>query len=50
MLGHLSEENNTPALALRTSVEALENAGMKYRSDFTLDIAPSEVKINQVIY
>lgn len=50
MLGHLSEENNTPAIALRTSVEALENAGMKYKSDFTLDIAPSEVKVNSVIY
>ena len=50
MLGHLSEENNTPAIALRTAVETLESAGMKYKSDFTLDIAPSEVKTNQVIY
>lgn len=50
MLGHLSEENNTPALALRTSVSALESAGMKYKSDFTLDIAPSETKIQSIIF
>ena len=50
MLGHLSEENNTPALALRTAVSALEKAGMKYKSDFTLDIAPSETKIQSIIF
>ena len=40
MLGHLSEQNNTPELALRTAVAELERAGMKYKTDFTLDIAP----------
>ncbi len=50
MLGHLSEHNNTPNLALSTSVSVLESAGMKYRSDFTLDIAPSETNIQSVIF
>lgn len=50
MLGHLSEENNTPRLALATSVTALEHHGMKYKSDFTLDIAPSETNMQSVIF
>lgn len=50
MLGHLSEENNTPRLALSTSVSVLENAGVKYRSDYTLDIAPSEPGVQSVIF
>lgn len=50
MLGHLSEENNTPALALRTAIAELEKAGMKYKSDFTLDVAPSETRIQSVIF
>ena len=50
MLGHLSEENNTPRLAFTTAITSLENAGMKYKSDFTLDIAPSETNIQSVIF
>ena len=50
MLGHLSEENNTPRLAFSTAIASLENAGMKYKSDFTLDIAPSETNIQSVIF
>ncbi len=50
MLGHLSEENNTPGLAFSTAITSLENAGMKYKSDFTLDIAPSETNIQSVIF
>ncbi len=50
MLGHLSEENNTPALAFSTAIASLENAGMKYKSDFTLDIARSETNIQSVIF
>lgn len=50
MLGHLSEENNTPNLAFSTANSALESAGMKYKSDFTLDIAPSETNLTSVIF
>ena len=50
MLGHLSEQNNTPALALRTWVCELERAGMKYNNDFTLDIAPAATVAKSVIF
>lgn len=50
MLGHLSEQNNTPHIALSTSVSALDNAGLKFRSDYTLDIAPSETQVRSVIF
>lgn len=50
MLGHLSEQNNTPELALATAISSLEKAGLKFRSDFTLDIAPSETRIQSVIF
>ncbi len=50
MLGHLSEQNNTPQLALSTSVSALESAGMKLNTDFTLDIAPRETNLKSVIF
>ena len=50
MLGHLSEQNNTPDLALATAISSLERAGLKFRSDFTLDIAPSETRIQSVIF
>ena len=50
MLGHLSEQNNTPALALRTSVCELERAGMKYNNDFTLDVAPCVTNAKSVIF
>lgn len=50
MLGHLSEQNNTPRIALSTSVNALEQAGMKFKSDYTLDIAPSETRLRSVIF
>ena len=50
MLGHLSEQNNTPDLALATAISSLERAGMKFRSDFTLDVAPSETRIQSVIF
>lgn len=50
MLGHLSEHNNTPELAARTSVAALQKEGMKRNLDFTLDIAPSEPRVGAVIF
>ena len=50
MLGHLSEQNNTPQVALRTSIAELERAGMKFRSDYTLDIAPYHPAVKSVIF
>lgn len=50
MLGHLSEQNNTPQVALRTAVAELERAGMKYKTDYTLDIAPSVPTVKSVIF
>ena len=50
MLGHLSEQNNTPQVALRTSIAELERAGMKFRSDYTLDIAPYHPTVKSVIF
>lgn len=50
MLGHLSEQNNTPRKAFSTSVSALENAGLKLRSDYTLDVAPPETRVMSVIF
>lgn len=50
MLGHLSEQNNTPNVALATSVAALEEAGMKYKSDYTLDVAPSDTVVKSIIF
>ena len=50
MLGHLSEENNTPQIALATAISSLEKEGLKVKSDFTLDIAPSETRVQSVIF
>ena len=50
MLGHLSEQNNTPEIALRTSAAELARAGMKLNSDFTLDVAPGYPTVKSVIF
>lgn len=50
MLGHLSEQNNTPRLAMSASVTELGRAGMKLGSDFTLDVAPGEATVKSVIF
>lgn len=50
MLGHLSEQNNTPQIAKATAISTLENAGMKCNTDFTLDIAPTETNLTSVIF
>ena len=42
MLGHLSEQNNTPQLALNTALDALRACGMKSGLDFTLSVAAPE--------
>lgn len=50
MLGHLSEQNNTPEVALRTAVAELLRAGMKLNTDFTLDVAPGQITVKSVIF
>ncbi len=50
MLGHLSEQNNTPGIALRTAAAELERAGLKYNSDYTLDVAPGGMTVKSVIF
>ncbi len=42
ILGHLSEENNTPRLALDEAAESLSRAGMVSGSDYLIDVAPVE--------
>ena len=50
MLGHISENNNLPALALNTSLEALAKQGLKYNIDFTLETVPPETLGKAVIF
>lgn len=50
LLGHLSSENNTPRLALDTSLTALESAGLRRDEDFMLDIAPKETNGKAILY
>lgn len=50
MLGHLSRENNTPNLALTTSLKVLEDNNMKRNIDFTLELAPEETNGKAVIF
>ena len=50
MLGHLSEENNTVPLAMSTSVDLLTSNGMKYKSDYSLDVAPSVSTTKAIIF
>ncbi len=40
ILGHLSEENNTPHLALSESIDALNRAGMVQGADYLIQVAP----------
>lgn len=42
MFGHLSQENNTPIIALKTALSITEQNQMKRGEDFTLNIAPRE--------
>ncbi len=50
MLGHISENNNTPQLALNTSLSLLNDYKMKRGVDYTLDTVPSETMGNSVIF
>lgn len=50
MLGHISENNNTPELALNTSLSKLSQLGMKRNLDFTLDTVPSETNGKAIVF
>lgn len=50
LLGHLSEENNTPHLAVSESTEALSRAGMVLNADYTLDVAPVATDGKSIIF
>lgn len=50
ILGHLSEENNTPHLALSESVDSLNRAGMTINADYLIDVAPVATNGQSVIF
>lgn len=50
ILGHLSEENNTPHLALSESIDSLNRAGMVINADYTLTVAPVATDGKSVIF
>ncbi len=50
MLGHISENNNIPTLALNTNINALSKAGMKNGIDFTLATVPPETLGKSVVF
>ena len=43
VLGHLSQENNMPSLAIKESVDYLSSMGYKRDYDYTLDVAPKKI-------
>ena len=50
ILGHLSEENNTPSLAVSEATDSLNRAGMALNADYTLDVAPVETNGKSVTF
>ncbi|MBR1731794.1 MAG: hypothetical protein IJ725_05125 [Ruminococcus sp.] len=50
MLGHISENNNRPELAVDTSVNALKSVGMKRDLDFTLSDVPAVCSGKSIIF
>ncbi len=50
MLGHISENNNTPDLAFNTSVNELSRLGIKRGIDYTLETVPAETNGKSVIF
>ncbi len=50
LLAHLSQENNTPRLALDTAISALNMASMKRDSDYTIDTAPVQTNGKSIIF
>jgi phosphoribosyl 1,2-cyclic phosphodiesterase len=50
MLGHLSQENNRPEIALKESLDYLTNQGFKRDYDYTLDVAPVETNGKVILF
>ncbi len=50
MLGHISENNNLPDLALNTSINKLVEENMRNGIDYTLETVPSETLGKSVIF
>ena len=50
ILGHLSEENNTPRLAFEEAVDSLNRAGMAINSDYIIDVAPVETNGKGMVF
>ena len=49
MLAHISSDNNTPELALQTSVSAMQMQGLVYKTDFDIICAPKENLIGEMV-
>lgn len=50
VLGHLSQDNNTPDVAYATALCSLKQAGMKEGEDFILSVAPVETNGKSIIF
>lgn len=50
ILGHLSEENNLPSLAVSEAIRSLTAAGMTVDSDYTIDVAPVETNRKSISF
>ena len=50
ILGHLSEENNTPHLALSAAIDSLSRAGMAMDSDYIIDVAPVATEGRSMVF
>ena len=50
ILGHLSEENNLPSIAVSEAIRSLSAAGMAVDSDYTIDVAPVETNRKSVTF
>ena len=50
MLGHISENNNRPALAVNTSVDMLRSVGMKQDLDYTLSDVPAVCSGKSILF
>ena len=50
VLGHLSQDNNTPDVAYATARCALLQAGMTENEDFTLSVAPVETNGKSIVF
>lgn len=50
LLAHLSQENNTPQIALQTAVSSLSSFGAKQNVDYTIDVAPVETNCRSIVF